>query len=413
MTQELPAPAASGSDGAGEMGGVRLLPARLSFFYVALFLFIGINMPFWPLWLTARGLDAGEIGAVLAAALWIKVAANPVLARFADRSGETRRPLALMLVVAIACYGAFALVEGFWPILGVTLLAASAMSAVMPLGDSLAMHASMIGRVQYGRVRLWGSVAFIVAASGGGVVLVGRPPSLVLDSLIAALALTFVAALLLPDWRRPPASAGRRDVLALVSDRRFVLFLLAASLIQASHSVLYGFGTLHWQAAGHAPAAIGWLWAEGVIVEVLIFAVGAALLRRIDGPRLLLLSGLCGVARWIAFGFSTAFPVLAAGQVLHAVTFGAAHLAAMDFIARAAPPGLAATAQGLYSAVALGAVFGITMACSGRLYAELAGGAFFVMAAMAAAGTAVALLVVRLTRRRPGEPAHDPGRATT
>ena len=117
--------------------------------------------------------------------------------------------------------------------------------------------------------------------------------------------------------------------------------------------------------------------------------------------------------RWIAFGFSTAFPLLAAGQVLHAFTFGAAHLAAMDFIARAAPPGLAATAQGLYSAVALGAVFGITMACSGRLYEDHAGGAFFVMAAMAAAGTAVALAVVRLTPARPAGPAQEPGRAMT
>jgi PPP family 3-phenylpropionic acid transporter len=404
MSGALPPPAPPNNNGAGEMTAVRLLPARLSFFYIALFLFVGINMPFWPLWLTAHGLDAGEIGAVLAAGLWIKVAANPVLARFADRRGETRLPLVLMLLVATASYGAFAFVDGFWPILGVTLVAASAMSAVMPLGDSLTMHAAMTGRVQYGRIRLWGSVAFILAASGGGMALAGRSSDLVLDSLIVALGLTFVAAMLLPEWRRPPAAAGSRGVIALVSDRRFVLFLLAASLIQASHSVLYGFGTLHWQAAGHGPGAIGWLWAEGVIVEVLLFAMGSALLRRIDGPRLLLLSGVAGMVRWIAFGFSTAFPVLAAGQILHAVTFGAAHLAAMDFIARAAPPGLAATAQGLYSAVALGAVFGITMAFSGRLYADYAGGAFLAMAAMAAAGTAVAALVVRWSRGGPDVP---------
>lgn len=401
MTRALPPPATS-----GEMTAVRLLPARLSFFYIALFLFIGINMPFWPLWLTAHGLDAGEIGALFAAGLWIRVLANPVLARFADRRGETRRPLALMLLVATASYGAFAFVDGFWPILGVTLVAASAMSAVMPLGDSLTMHAAMVGRVQYGRIRLWGSVAFILAASGGGMVLAGRSSDLVLDGLIVALGLTFVAALLLPEWRRPPAAAGSRGVMALVSDRRFVLFLLAASLIQASHSVLYGFGTLHWQAAGLGPGAIGWLWAEGVIVEVLLFAMGSALLRRIDGPRLLLLSGVAGVVRWLALGLSTAFPVLAAAQLLHAVTFGAAHLAAMDFIARAAPPGLAATAQGLYSAVALGAVFGITMAFSGRLYADHSGGAFLAMAAMAAAGTAVAALVVRRSRGGPDLPPH-------
>src|SRR3546814_13061498 len=58
-----------------------------------------------------------------------------------------------------------------------------------------------------------------------------------------------------------------------------------------------------------------WLWAEGVIVEVLLIAMGSALLRRIDGPRLLLLSGVAGVVRWLALGLSTAFPVLAAAQL--------------------------------------------------------------------------------------------------
>ena len=377
----------------------RLVSLRLALFYAALFLFIGINLPFWPFWLTAQGLGPAEIGALMAAALWIRVVANPLLARLADRRGETRRPLALLLLLAVAGYGLFTLTEGFWQIFAVTLLASAAMSAVMPLGDSLTMHAALRRRVDYGRVRLWGSLAFIAAASGGGLVFAGRAPGLVLDGLIVALALTFAAALLLPDWRRPPTERGG-GFLTLLANRRFLVFLAAASLVQASHSVLYAFGTLHWQAAGYTKGSIGWLWAEGVVAEILLFAAGSALLKRIDGPRLLAVAGAAAALRWVVLGLTTSLPVLAAVQVLHGLSFGAAHLAAMDFIARAAPPGLAATAQSLYSAVALGGVFGVTMLLAGRLYAVQGGHAFFAMAAMALAGMGLALLLAARGRNR-------------
>lgn len=373
----------------------RALALRLSLFYAAYFVFIGLNMPFWPLWLTARGLDAGEIGAVLAAALWIRIAANPVLARMADRHGEMKRPLAAVLLASAAIYGLYGWADDFWTILAVTLVGASLLSAVMPLGDSIALQASHAGHVQYGRVRLWGSISFIVAATGGGFVLAGRPADWILLGLIASLVASFAASLCLPDWRRPPGTAASGGLTTLLTDRRFVLFLAAASLIQASHSVLYGFGTLHWQAAGHDKATIGWLWAEGVIAEVLLFAAGAAVMRRIDGPRLLAYAGVAAVLRWIVTAVSTDLAVLVTIQVLHGLTFGAGHLAAMDFIVRSAPPGLAATAQGLYSAVALGAAFGITMLASGRLYAAQGGGAFFVMAGLAVIGTLIAASLAR------------------
>lgn len=373
-----------------EPAAAPLLSLRLSLFYVTFFLFVGINMPFWPLWLAEHGLDAGEIGVLLAAPMWIRVVANPLLARLADRRGETRRPLLFLIGAATLFYLLFAVTEGFWPIFAVTLAATALLSAVMPLGDSLTMHAALKGHVQYGRVRLWGSIAFIVAATGGGIVLAGRSADLILHGLVLSLILTFAAVLWLPDWRRSGPAAGHGGVAALVGDRRFLLFLVAASLIQASHSVLYGFSTLHWQAAGLTKPTIGWLWAESTVAEILLFAVGTAVLRRIDGVRLLVFAGAAGVVRWLALGASTDLPVLVTVQVLHGLTFGAAHLAAMDFIARSAPPGLAATAQSLYSAVALGGMFGITMLAAGGLYAGFGGGAFFAMAGLALAGTVVA-----------------------
>src|SRR3546814_9888561 len=94
---------------------------------------------------------------------------------------------------------------------------------------------------------------------------------------------------------------------------------------------------------------IGLLWAEGVIAEVLLFACGAKVVQRLGPARMLLLGALAGVARWTLLAASTDLAVLFAAQALRAFTFGAAHLGAIAFIARAAPAGLSATAPPLYT----------------------------------------------------------------
>ena len=116
-------------------------------------------------------------------------------------------------------------------------------------------------------------------------------------------------------------------------------------------------------------------------------------------PGLLILAGLAGILRWSVLAASTALPVLIAVQALHALTFGAAHLGAMHFIARAAPPGLSATAQGLYSAVSGGIAMGLAMLAAGVLYDAAAGRAFLAMAALSGGGLALAI-VLRGRRRR-------------
>src|SRR5690606_37901315 len=120
-----------------------------------------------------------------------------------------------------------------------------------------------------------------------------------------------------------------------------------------------------------------------------------AVLRRVDGPRLLALAGVAGVVRWLALGLSAELPVLVAVHVLHGLTFGGAHLAGMEIIARGTPSNLAPAAQSRCSAVAVGGGFGISRLSSGRLYGEVGGQAFFAMAALALAGTAVAAQLAR------------------
>jgi PPP family 3-phenylpropionic acid transporter len=221
----------------------------------------------------------------------------------------------------------------------------------------------------------------------------------VLPLLLGCLALTLLSAVTLPIARGPVGTVSLAAWLQLLRDRRLLLFILAAGFIQSSHAMLYGFGSLRWLAAGYGEDAIGLLWAIGVVAEVILFAFGGVLVRRLGPIGLLLLGGGAGMLRWVLFALFTSLPVLVLIQLLHALTFAATHLAAVYFLVREAPAGLAATAQGLYGAIAWGGLFGLAMLASGTLYAAFAGAAFHAMAAMCLVGAFCALML--LERDRP------------
>ena len=372
-----------------------LTAVRLSLFYAAFFVVIGILVPFWPVWLASRGLGTAEIGVLVAVGISVKVIGNPLMAHIADRHGRRRRLIVLLAAGALAAFALFRMAEGFWAILGVTVAFHFFWSAIMPLGENLTLLTTRAEGLDYGRLRLWGSISFIAAAVLVGRTLVEAPEDLVFWLALAAIAATLAVCTLLPDTRPPPAEVPRFPVLEVLADRTFLAFLAAATLVQGSHAVYYAFGTLHWRSAGYADDVIGWLWAEGVIAEIVLFAAGAGLARRLGPARLIALGGLGAAVRWTATGLSDDLPVLVTVQALHAFTFGAAHLGAMMYIARNVPPSMSATAQSLYSAVVMGLGIGLATTVSGPLYGAFGGGAYLAMAASGAAGGILAFGLAR------------------
>lgn len=368
---------------------------RLSCFYAAFFVFSGIHLPFWPIWLAAKGLSSVEIAAILAAGIGIKILVNPIVAQMADRRG-TRHALMLRLMMGAAiAFTAFFVADGFWPLFLANLLFLALLTPVMPLGESLTVLAARASGFDYGRVRLWGSIAFIAAAFGAGAFLAGRSGETIVWLLAPPLLLTLLSVVLVPDVRAPAVAPGRIAAFELLRDRTFLLVVLACALVQSSHAAYYAFGTLHWRAAGHSEVVIGVLWAEGVIAEVILFAAGPAVLKRVSPAGLILLAALAGVARWTATAIGTALPLLIVVQLLHAFTFGAAHLGAIHLIARHVAPALSASAQSLYSAIVMGLGLGLATLVAGPLYDVSPGAAFLAMAALSAAAGGAAYLLIR------------------
>jgi PPP family 3-phenylpropionic acid transporter len=366
----------------------RGLAWRLAAFYGAVFAAGGIQLPFWPVWLAAHGVAGSALGSLLAAAMVARIAAAPLVARLADRTGERKRLIVVLIGLSLACWSLFLIARGFWALLAVSVAAQGCAAAAMPVFEDMTLGAVRAHALDYGRVRLAGSITFLATALLGGLWLTGRAPDAVLALLIAGSAVTLGAAVLLPNLR--PTQRLSVDLIGglgrILTERGYQRLFLAAGLIQASHMVYYGFGTIHWRASGLSDGFIGFLWAEGVVAEIALFWYGAPLLRRVPPARLIVLGAAAAALRWLATGLTVDPVALVALQAFHGVSFGATHLGAMHTLRDKAMPGLSATAQGLYSALPMGLLGGLTMLAAGRLSAALGAGAFLAMAAMAAAG---------------------------
>jgi len=371
------------------------LSIRLAGFYFAYFAMVGVIMPYWPVWLQSRGLGPVEIGIVLAAARWISVGTTPFIAQVADRRGELKRLLLVLMSGVVAGYAINSFSYGFWPILVVMACTAVFNSAVVPVGESLTMMHASRGHVDYGRVRLWGSVSFIGTAFLGGELLSKGSPDMVLWTIVACGVGTVVAILFMPDTRSELAPRQRGAFRRLIRQPTLLLFLGTVALLSSSHAVLYAFGTIHWHAAGIDGRIIGLLWAEGVVAEILLFMVGGAFMRRIRPADAMMLAAAGGILRWTVLGYTTDIAALFAVQGLHALTFGAAHLGAMSFVARAAPEGFRATVQSLYNALGMGAASALAIMLSGPIYEAVGAQAFYLMSALSLAGGVAAFVLRR------------------
>lgn len=361
---------------------------RLAIFYAAIFTMMGLHMPYWPVWLEHQGLQAADVGGLVAAGLMMRLVSGPLLGAIVDRVGERRRPAIVLAGLALLSFCLFLGVSGFWGLLAVTVLSMTFYPALLPLIETLAVASAREGGFDYGRTRLWGSLTFILASVAGGSLLARAGPDGILPAVIVALAFTLVAAFALPsdppgEARAPGAGGpGASTLVVVVRSPLFWLFAVSGGLIQGTHAVYYGFSSIHWRSLGLGGDLIGVLWAIGVVAEIALFSVSGRILARLGPVGLLGVGAGAAVVRWTVLGLDPPLAGLVFAQILHAGSFGATHLGAVHLIDRAVPRRCAVTAQSLYFALAGGVVLGAITLGAGALYEAAAGAAYFAMAGL-------------------------------
>jgi PPP family 3-phenylpropionic acid transporter len=322
-------------------------------YYFAFFANIGIIIPYLPLYFQSLGMSPIQIGVLTS----IAPLGRPFFAGAwtvpAERTGM-RHP-ALILTSWLSA-GAFALY--LWPttfagLILATLVVAATHAPVHAFAEATVLDAVRTRGVDYGKVRVWGSVGFVSAAGLLGWVLVGAPVRSVLYAMLGCGVLVAVACLALP--RPGPARHRSRSSLrGFLSQPGVAAFYLSSLLMQASHGAYYTFFSIHMAAQGHSIPVIGLLWGLGVVSEMVIMVVFSRLQRGIRPSRLLVLCFLLASARWVVYGLSASLWVAIPAQILHAFTFGAFHMAAVTATQRIFPDDIRASGQAVYSGVTFG-----------------------------------------------------------
>ncbi len=384
----------------------RSFAVRVSLLFAAIFFLTGTNLPFLPIWLSWTGLGPREIAIVTAAPLFVRVGVMPLIAVAADRVGDHRRFLIGLAWAGVAALLLLAQARGFWPIFCCLALFAVTWTTIMPLAETVAMSGVRSAGLDYGRMRLWGSLSFIAASMLGGWVVDALGPASAIWLIVAGGVMTAAAAHTLRPSIGPrhleaasiPTHLDPAGALDLLRSPLFLVFLLAAGAVQAAHAVFYTFGTLHWQAQGLSAEWAGRLWGISIVAEVGLFAFSRAVVTRIGAVELIGLGAAAAVLRWLAMGLDPPLLLLVPLQLLHALTFGATHLGAIHFMARAVPEGQAGAGQALYSAVTGGLGMGAAVLIAGPLYAAFGGRAYWAMAALSAVALMASLALRRLWR---------------
>lgn len=332
--------------------------ARLSTYYFCYFTFIGIFMPYFGLFLQAKGFPAAEIGLLVSVMQVMRLVAPNLWGWLGDRMGRSTPVIQVSAVLSLAGFAAVAASQSFWTMLLSLGVMSFFWTATMPLLEALTLASLGERSSSYGRIRAFGSLGFIAAVIGMGAVLERLPVNSVLPACALALGSIVLASFWLPpDQARPPRARQESGGLwALLRRREVMALLVAAFLMSAAHGAFYVFYSIHLVAAGYSKTAVGLLWSLGVLVEVGVFLGASQLLGRFSLRQVMYACFAVAVLRFLLIGWCVDWwLVIVLAQCLHGITFGAYHATAVAAVHRWFGERHQSLGQALYGSMSFGA----------------------------------------------------------
>lgn len=359
---------------------------RLSLYYFVYFAFLGAYGSYFGLLLQARGFSAPQIALLLSLMQVMRLAAPFLWGSLSDHLGRRAAIIVFATAASLASFLPLLAVQAFSGIFVVLALLAFFWCAILPLMESLTLAHLEHAPERYGRIRLWGSLGFIVSVMAVGALLDHIVIERLLWVCLALLAATLLAGVCLPErpmHHVPPGVTRLRELLC----RREVLVLFAGCFFMSmAHGPLYVFYSIFLVDHGYSKTIVGLLWSLGVVAEVAVFMNMPRLLQRFSLRHLLMASFAAASLRFVTIGWGVAMlPVLLAVQCLHALTFGVCHAASMAALQRWFTPLQQGRVQGLYGSASFGAGGLVGALGSGWLWAQIDPAWVYTLASVAAA----------------------------
>ena len=366
--------------------------ARIALVFCAPMMVNGIAVPFFPVWLETLSMSDFQIGIVLAIPLFVRVFSAPVAGMVADRIGE--RSIVLLWSAMLSLLTAIALFAtgSFWPVLLLYTLQGAVYSPYVPITEAIMLSGVRRWNFDYGKMRLWGSLAFIVATMIGGWLSGLYGGAMVLPAMAAAFVLTVLGAVIAPRIGKPrrPSPISAMATMPAKSTLRQAdvqLMLIGVSLDNSSHAMLFAFSAIYWQKMGFSGVDVGILWSAGVLAEVVFFLFAVQLRRRFNLWSMMIVGSAVAVLRWILFPMEMSFAGYFALQCLHAFTYAIIHMSAQSRLVERVAEEQEASAQGLYFFYT-GIFTALATFASGYAFSWYGVQGFYLMSLVAAAGLA-------------------------
>lgn len=358
---------------------------RLSGFYFFYFATLGVLVPYWSLYLQSVGFAPVDIGNLIAILMFSRIVAPVVWGWIADHREQRMAVVRLASLLTVVAFGGVFFGASFWWLAAIMLLFSFFWHASLPLLEVFVMRHTAERPGAYGRVRLWGSIGFIVSVLMLGPVIDEYGPWWVLPSLLSLMFGIWLFSLKLPESEMKGAveHAGRfRE--ALLRPEVFA-FLLACLLMQISHGPYYTFYSIYLEGYGYSKTVIGMLWAFAVVCEIGVFLLMQRLLTRVSLRAVLIVSFFLASIRWLLIGhYPENISVLVLAQALHAATFGSFHATAMQLVHRFFIGRHQHRGQAIYGSLSFGIGGAVGSLYSGHTWATLGPTVTFNIAAGAA-----------------------------
>jgi PPP family 3-phenylpropionic acid transporter len=347
----------------------------LRIYYFTFYASMAVYLPYFPSWLREHGIQGLAMSTLMALLPIMNVFGPPGFGLLADSLGLRGRLLrwaatgAAVSFVPLLVYAYVAPDLSFAVVFATCLGFAFFRTPMNLMADVVALEQGD----DFSRLRLWGSVGFMLAVPVVGhyldLSLIWALPAL----MVALLWMAQVTTLWMPDQAKVPKRAVLNDVWLVLRERTFVVFIVAAGLGQAAHVGYDMTLSMHLSDLGMSGSAVGWAWAIATASEVGIMAYAPRVLSKKNAPGLLLVALLVQGLRWCLMSVVNDPAWLLSGQCLHAISFGLRWVACMQIVsALGQRVGALATVQGLHlTATSMGSVLGMFLA--GYLY-EVKGG---------------------------------------
>ena len=356
---------------------------RLSRFYFFYYFFVGSFVPYWGIYLQSENFSPSSIGILLSLFQISRIVAPNFWGWLADHTGHRVKWIKLTSFLGLIGFIGVFWAKGFFWIFLVMLALSLFTSSTLPLAESLTLAHLATTDGHYSRIRLWGSIGFIVASLFLGYLIDLQGINILLWVLLIAQAIIFFLSNTIPENQDIQQKTNDLSIWKIIKTPSVIALLLGCTLMVSAHGVLYNFYSIYLKDHGYSSGTIGWLWAVGVICEILIFMAMPKILRRYSLKAILLMSLFLGVIRFILIGASPDhLYLLFIAQMFHAATFGSFHAASIEVIAYYFKGRNQTRGQAIYNSVAYGIGGTIGGLGGGYLIQYLGGQLGFMIAAI-------------------------------